>query len=782
MFKKILPLLFCSSLAWAQWSPGDLTPNPVSNAPELQTDAAFGIDEEGNSVYFFLDYNGAGVTLKAQKLDINGNPLWQNNGVTIGSACSEKVYLLIKKDYCVLDNGFTAFIWHKIPDASNPHVKELWINVVNSNGQVLFNEGRKINDYPIFNEDVNEAMTLIYQSESAIGLVYDSYDPINNTEQLIGGSLEFNFPFLNTALTPVVAQKVLNTVIGDRNKVAYDKKNARVGVLYGDVAEDYLGASYDKVTLNEVIAPKKIFNNPFNGISRIDLFKYVNGEAIIGRTLSGGGINKVIAQKLDKDFINKWGNGIVQGSNTAFDVQLDVNADGGGTMVWLEPNNANARMMGLRFGANGNVIWNKPVFAPSNGVYYITPNKFATDGEGGAYNLWFREKPGGFNLQIQHLDKDGNQVFGPEGIAIEGFNWYNNYRMIPHPYHGVIALYSASADADINKGETYDMFTTYLSPDGNFGIIEPFMVLLDREKFCPSEHITLALGDGADLSEYEFTYVNDQNERIVLTINEDGTYTLPATESSGYIYATKISTGQISDNIVGIEIKGLTKPDLSASGIYCFGTEEFFATSCEAGVVHWSTGDSLNILTLTLTEDVELYATCVKAGCENSEPSEISMITVEKVEATATANSPVFVGEQVNLTASGGIFYSWSGPDSFTSTASAVSIPEVTLANAGTYTVTVSSDRCTATASTTVTVLEPLAVSPQGAAVYPNPVKSVLNLDNLRDAQLIDAKGRVILNAQNEATIQMEQMKPGVYYLKAKTKSGEVFSQKIIKE
>lgn len=783
MFKKILPLLLCSTLAMAQWSPGDATPNPVSTAPDLQTDAAFGIDEEGNSVYFFLDYNGSGVTVKAQKLDINGKPLWQANGVTIGSACSEKVYQLIKKEYCALDNGFTAFVWHKIPDSGNPDVKELWINVVNKDGQVLFNQGRKVNDYPIFNKDVNEAVTLIYNSDAAIGLVYDSYDPINNTEKLIGGSLEFNFPFLNTALSPLVAQKVLNTVVGDKNKVAYDKTNARVGVLYQNSTEDYLGASYDKYFLDEVIAPKKIFNNPFNGGSRIDLFKYVKGEAIIGRTLSGGGMNRVIAQKLDKDFTNKWNGGVVQGTNTGFDVQLDPNEDGGGTMVWVEPNEATARMMATRFNSNGQVIWSKPVLTAASGVYYITPNKFASDGAGGSYSLLFKEKSGGFNLHVQHLDGNGNQAFGPDGIAIEGFNWFNNYRLIPHPYQGVIALYSASADADINKGESYDMFTSYLGMDGNFGIIEPFSVVLDRTSFCPSEEITLSVGEGKDLAEYEFTFVSLTNDSVVLTINENGKFHLPAVASSGYIYAVKKSTGQISDNRAQIEIKSLAKPDFSASGIYCHGSTELFSTSCESGTVYWSTGDSLENLTLTFTESTELYATCVKAGCENSENSDTSIITVEKVDATASSNSPLYVGGNLNLIASGGINYSWTGPDSFTSSSAAVSIPQVTLANAGVYSVTVSSERCTASASTTVTVLEPLAVSPiEAGAAYPNPVKDVLNIENLREGQLIDGNGRVLMTVDHQSSVQMGVMKPGVYYLKGKTKTGEQYSQKIIKE
>jgi hypothetical protein len=87
--------------------------------------------------------------------------------------------------------------------------------------------------------------------------------------------------------------------------------------------------------------------------------------------------------------------------------------------------------------------------------------------------------------------------------------------------------------------------------------------------------------------------------------------------------------------------------------------------------------------------------------------------------AIASSNSPILVGNSINLSSSattGGLSYSWSGPNGFTSSTQNPSIASATAAMAGTYTVTVTSaGSCSATATTAVTV-----TSPCGNATYTN--------------------------------------------------------------
>jgi len=72
--------------------------------------------------------------------------------------------------------------------------------------------------------------------------------------------------------------------------------------------------------------------------------------------------------------------------------------------------------------------------------------------------------------------------------------------------------------------------------------------------------------------------------------------------------------------------------------------------------------------------------------------------------ATASNTGPYCPGATVQLNATGGGTYSWTGPGGYTSNVQNPSIPNATTANAGVYTVTVNVSGCTATASTTVVV------------------------------------------------------------------------------
>src|SRR5450756_2524374 len=83
--------------------------------------------------------------------------------------------------------------------------------------------------------------------------------------------------------------------------------------------------------------------------------------------------------------------------------------------------------------------------------------------------------------------------------------------------------------------------------------------------------------------------------------------------------------------------------------------------------------------------------------------------------AIAGSNSPVCVGNTINLTSSGGTGYSWSGPNGFTSSAQNQSIPNANTAKAGTYTVTVTAATgCTATNTTSV-IVNPLPIAIAGS-------------------------------------------------------------------
>ena len=119
-----------------------------------------------------------------------------------------------------------------------------------------------------------------------------------------------------------------------------------------------------------------------------------------------------------------------------------------------------------------------------------------------------------------------------------------------------------------------------------------------------------------------------------------------------------------------------------------------------------------NSFTSTLQNPTITSATALAAGTYTvtvtsygNSSTATTTVAFNTPTASAGANSPVAVGQAINLTASGGATYAWSGPNSFTSTEQNPTITSAVLANGGTYTVTVTSaDGCTATATVAVAV------------------------------------------------------------------------------
>ncbi|MFY7908736.1 MAG: 3-coathanger stack domain-containing protein [Emticicia sp.] len=114
---------------------------------------------------------------------------------------------------------------------------------------------------------------------------------------------------------------------------------------------------------------------------------------------------------------------------------------------------------------------------------------------------------------------------------------------------------------------------------------------------------------------------------------------------------------------------------------------------------------STSLIYNNLTQTTKYRAVVKDRTCPET-TSSVATISVLSVSASATNNGPYFAGQTIEMTASGGNAYQWSGPNSFVSTSNPVSISNATLSMTGIYTVTVSQGSCTATATTSVVVNE----------------------------------------------------------------------------
>lgn len=94
--------------------------------------------------------------------------------------------------------------------------------------------------------------------------------------------------------------------------------------------------------------------------------------------------------------------------------------------------------------------------------------------------------------------------------------------------------------------------------------------------------------------------------------------------------------------------------------------------------------------------------TCVSGG--NGGNGYVIITPSQIPGVTASNTGPYCPGQTIELNATGGGTYAWSGPNGFTSSLQNPTIPNMTAANTGTYTVTVSNSGCSVSTTTTVTL------------------------------------------------------------------------------
>ncbi|MEW6470004.1 MAG: PKD domain-containing protein [Bacteroidota bacterium] len=221
-----------------------------------------------------------------------------------------------------------------------------------------------------------------------------------------------------------------------------------------------------------------------------------------------------------------------------------------------------------------------------------------------------------------------------------------------------------------------------------------------------------------------------QNPSIAgVTLAAAGTYSVTATVG-GCTGPAGTVTVTVNPNPVA--------PTAGSNSPVCVGqTLNLTASSIVGATYNWfgpngftSSLQNPSITNVTLAAAGTYTVTATVNGCTG--PGGTVTVTVNPTPAAPTAgsNSPVCSGQTLNLTASNivGATYNWSGPNGFTSTSQNPSIPSVTLAAAGTYTVTATVAGCTSPNATTTVVVNATPAAPTAGSNSPVCTGQTLNL------------------------------------------------------
>jgi len=213
------------------------------------------------------------------------------------------------------------------------------------------------------------------------------------------------------------------------------------------------------------------------------------------------------------------------------------------------------------------------------------------------------------------------------------------------------------------------------------------------------------------------------------TVANSGTYSVNVTVNG-------CTSANATTNVVVNPIPASPSP--TANSPVCTGDTLNLTTSAVAGATYSWTGpngftsssQNPSVTGVTLAADGTYTLTVSVLGCTSAPGTVVVVVNPTPAAPTASSNSPICDGDPLNLSASNvaGATYTWTGPNSYTSSTQNPTIAPATLTEAGTYSVTVTVAGCTGTSGTTTVVVNPIPATPVPASNGPICIGQTLNL------------------------------------------------------
>ena len=264
--------------------------------------------------------------------------------------------------------------------------------------------------------------------------------------------------------------------------------------------------------------------------------------------------------------------------------------------------------------------------------------------------------------------------------------------------------------------------------------------------------------------------------------SEDWTITSNYYNTPGIYYFRRVITGNTTCNgnsdVVTLTVSARPTPVISGNSIVCQGSSNMYLTQSGMSSYVWavSTGGSItggggstdDFVTITWTASGGTRYVRVnydnENGCNATANTQFNVTVNPAPIPTIGSDSPVCYGYNLNLSSGGGVSYSWSGPNSFSSLDQNPVINSVTPAATGTYIVTVTgANTCTATASTLVSIVPIIDI--EASSDSPQCEGSTLNLYSTAGGTSYSWTGPdgFISTLQNPVIFPLTNAKTGLY-------------------
>jgi gliding motility-associated-like protein len=291
------------------------------------------------------------------------------------------------------------------------------------------------------------------------------------------------------------------------------------------------------------------------------------------------------------------------------------------------------------------------------------------------------------------------------GLGGTTYTWSGPGGFGSNAQNPVIAIAQAS-----NAG-VYTLSVTNANGCVNFTtttvVVNPLpVIVVNNPTVCVGQNINLtATGGTAYVWSGPLGYGSPLQNPVIVNaqVNMSGNYTVIVTSAFG---CTNSAVANVS--VIALPVPAITSntPCVggtltlfgSGGGGYAWNGPNAFGSGFQNPIINNVPQAAGGIYTLVVTV----------GACSNSITA---LVTINPLPTpTATSNSPVCVGQPINLFGSGGTTYTWSGPGAFGSNAQNPVIAIAQASNAGVYTLSVTNANGCVNFTTTTVVINPLPV------------------------------------------------------------------------
>ncbi len=228
---------------------------------------------------------------------------------------------------------------------------------------------------------------------------------------------------------------------------------------------------------------------------------------------------------------------------------------------------------------------------------------------------------------------------------------------------------------------------------------------------------------------------NSTTQTTTITANGSGSVVITNLSAGSYTNITVSLNGCTSAAVGPFTLTDPNPPAVPTAGSnapICEGvTLNLTASSATAGVTYaWSGPNTFtsalqnpSIASSTVLASGTYNVTATLNNCTSAPGSTTVLIKPVPAVPTAASNSPICAGSDLNLTATSttaGATYTWTGPNTFSSSTQNPTITAASIAANGTYSVTATVAGCTSAAGTTIAVVNGIPVISSSSFISPN--------------------------------------------------------------